>query len=70
MLKPCAIAIPITIRSINMLNAKTGRVIFVGMAARLVTRLIPIATMATTNKVRLVPASKTAITVNGVKIHP
>ena len=70
MLKPCAIAIPTTIRSMMTLNTKTGMVILVGMAARLVTRLIPMATIAIINNVRWVPARRTAITVNGVMTQP
>jgi hypothetical protein len=45
-------------------------VIFVGIAAKLVTNDIPIATIAYINRNILVPAKKTAITVKGVKIQP
>ena len=57
-------------KSIRMLRTKTGKVIFVGKAARLVTRVIPIAAVASTNKYRLFPVNMTTITVIGVNMHP
>src|SRR4030095_916213 len=56
--------------SIRMLRINRGIVILVGKAARLVTRAIPIAAMANTNKYKLLPVNITAITVNGVRIQP
>ena len=57
-------------RSIRILSAKTGMVIFVGRAARLVTSVIPIAAIASTNKYRLFPVNITTMTVMGVRIQP
>ena len=60
----------ITTRSIRILNMKTGIVILVGSAARLVTSDNPIATNTVTNKNKLVPASNTAIIERGVITQP
>ncbi len=51
------------LRSIIILNANTGIVYFVGMAARLVTSAIPMAINASINNVKLVPPKNTAIKV-------
>jgi hypothetical protein len=57
-------------RSIRILRNNTGIVIFVGKAARLVTRLIVIAPMANAHKNMLFPESITAINVTGVTKQP
>ena len=56
--------------SIRILRIKTGMVILVGSAARLVTSDIPMATRARTKRKRLVPASSTAMMVMGVRMQP
>ena len=48
--------IPITARSTNTLNKKTGIVIFVGKAARFVMSDIPIAPIAMPQNAKLLPA--------------
>ena len=53
-----------------MLSAKAGIVIFVGMAARLVTSAMPMATIPVINNGKFGPAKKVAITVIGVRMHP
>ncbi len=45
-------------------------VTFVGMAARLVTRAIPMATIAVIKRAKLKPVKKVAMTVIGVKAQP
>ena len=67
-----AIAIQETIitKSIRILKTNAGIVTFVGMAARLVTRAIPIATIPVMNNGKLGPASSVMATVIGVRMHP
>jgi hypothetical protein len=57
-------------RSMRILNIKTGIVIFVGNAARFVTRAIAMADIARINKLKLFPVKITTITVSGVKMQP
>jgi hypothetical protein len=57
-------------RSIRMLRRKTGIVIFVGKAARLITIVIPMDAMARTKRERGFPLTITTATVNGVKMEP
>jgi hypothetical protein len=57
-------------KSIRILKKKTGIVIFVGNAARLVTSDIAIAEIAKAHKIMLFPLNKMARTVMGVKIQP
>ena len=57
-------------RSIRILRRKTGIVIFVGNAARLVTNVIPMDAIARTKRERGFPLTITTATVNGVKIEP
>jgi hypothetical protein len=57
-------------RSISMLRRKTGIVIFVGKAARLVTNVIPMDAIARTKRERGFPLIITTATVNGVKMLP
>lgn len=66
-----ATAAMMTPKSINTLRRKTGIVTFVGCAARLLTRAMPMAAMASTIKVMFtVPPKKVAITVSGVRMQP
>ena len=60
----------ITKTSITMLSTNAGIVILVGMAAKFVTREIPIATIAVINNGKFWPAKNVIITVIGVKIQP
>ena len=57
-------------RSIAMLKKKTGMVIFVGKAARLLTSVIPIAISARTKKKIFVPERIIAKSVIGVSAQP
>ena len=57
-------------KSMRMLKRKMGIVYLVGIAARLVTSAIVIATIAVKKSAMLVPARITANTVSGVSIHP
>jgi hypothetical protein len=62
----------VIITSISMLRKNTGIVIFVGKAARLVTRTIDIEIVASpivSNSIEL-PDNKIAKTVTGVSTHP
>ena len=52
------------------LNAKTGIVIFVGIAARLTTNDIPIEIITSINKASALPASMTATMLKGTRIQP
>ena len=56
--------------SISMLKKKTGIVIFVGMAARLLINAIAIAPMVIAKYIILFPPRKTANTVIGASIQP
>ena len=56
--------------SIRVLRIKTGMVIFVGIAARLVTKLAPIAVKAAIKRNMLLPAKRTAMIVIGVMMQP
>jgi hypothetical protein len=56
--------------SIAIPRKKTGIIIFIGMAARFVTNVISIATIAGIIRSVFVPDKVTAITVRGVKKHP
>ena len=56
--------------SVRVLKMKTDNVIFVSMAARFVTSVTPIATIASMKRNILVLANNTAITVNGVMMQP
>ena len=70
MAKPLKKAIEISKISISILNKKTGIVILVGKAARLVIRHITMATIAVTNRNILFPDMTTKRIVNGVRKHP
>src|SRR5215510_7602844 len=61
------VTMPILIR---ILRKKSGIVILVGKAARLVTRAIPMFAIASINKYKLLPVKITTVTVSGVRIHP
>ena len=60
----------ITVRSISILKKKTGMVIFVGIAARLVINYIAMAAIERPQSTILFPPKKTAKRVNGVSTQP
>ncbi|HEX6180524.1 MAG TPA: hypothetical protein VFZ47_04720, partial [Chitinophagaceae bacterium] len=57
-------------KSIKILRTNTGIVILVGIAARLVTKTIPMAAIATINITRLPPNASTIMLVMGVNTQP
>jgi uncharacterized membrane protein YdbT with pleckstrin-like domain len=56
--------------SMRTLKKNTGTVTLVGIAARLVTRAIPMAMIAAINNTRFIPVNATAMTVKGVITQP